>query len=69
MTQPAILWQQLQQAGLVTADLPTQTTDDHQPAFFCACYSAAQRGYPRYFSAYLLLVYLSASCPIPTTFG
>lgn len=34
MTQPAILWQQLQQAGLVTADLPTQTTDDHQPAFF-----------------------------------
>lgn len=34
MTQSAALWRQLQQAGLVTGDMPTPNPDDQSPALF-----------------------------------
>lgn len=34
MTEPKVLWQQLQQAGLVTGEMPTLTVNDPQPALF-----------------------------------
>lgn len=69
MTEPKVLWQQLQQAGLVTGELPVLAPNDPQPAFFLRMLLGVSGGYRRCFFVALFPLFLSASSPTAKTSG
>ncbi len=61
MTEPKVLWQQLQQAGLVTGELPVLAPNDPQPAFFLRMLL----GVSGWLSAVFLWLYFRCFCQLP----
>lgn len=66
MTDSAVLWQQLQQADLVTGDLPT-TQNNQQPAFFLRILLGASGWLSAvFFTAFISAAFISVSSAVST---
>ena len=69
MTEPKVLWQQLQQAGLVTGAQPPLADRNPQPAFFLRMLLGVCGWLSALFFCGLFPLFLSVSSPTAKTSG